>query len=363
MISRPTARPARRFGVSISVLIVAALLAACGADMAAPAAEPSPSPTAAPSQLSTSSPEPELTPSKATPTPDTRDLAHQPNELGQVLILEYHTIDGGGGEFVRSPEQLRADLQWLYENDFYVIPIRDYLTDQISAPAGKRPVVLTFDDGVVSRFRYIAAAGGGTSVDPDSAIGILEASFSEHPDFGRGGLFAILPLAPFAWPDSPDQLEYAQEKLEWLLDNGYEIGNHTLGHANLAGLSTEEGMEELAAAADLIHEYVPNATVEVIAVPFGGYPDDEEVLRGFEYDGKRYEFLGALMVGASPAPSPSDPDFDPFRLPRIQASDEELGKWFAFVEENPDLIYVSDGDPDVVSAPQESAISYSRVDN
>ncbi len=104
-------------------------------------------------------------------------------------------------------------------------------------------------------------------------------------------------------------------------------------------------MEDLAAAVDLIHEYVPGAPVEVIALPFGMYPRDESVLHGFDYQEQRYEFDGALMIGAGPALSPAHDDFDPFGVPRIQASDEELGKWFGYVEDNPGLIYVSDGDP------------------
>jgi len=270
-----------------------------------------------------------------------------------VLILEYHAIDDSGGEFARSPEQFRADLVWLYEHDFYVIPIRDYLTNDIKAPAGKRPVVLTFDDGVASQFRYVIDASGKKVIDPDSAVGILEGFFSEHADFGRGGLFSILPLDPFTWPYAPGQLEYAQEKLQWLVEHGYEIGNHTLSHANLGELPAEEVMKELAEAVEKTHEYVPNAPVEVIAVPFGAYPADDALLHGFDYQGKHYRFYGALMVGASPAPSPTHPSFDPFRTPRIQASDEELGKWFRYVEENPGLIYVSDGDPDTVTIPEE----------
>ncbi len=329
-----------RTGNSIIGLLLATLLAGCGGDASAPAAAPSPAPTSAPTPIPAPSPTPE-----STPILGSGEVRHQPNELGQVLILEYHTIDNTGDNFTRSPEQLRADLEWLYEHDFYVIPVRDYLINEIRAPAGKRPVVLTFDDGVVSQFRYVTDAGGERTLDPNSAVAVLEQFFSEHPDFGRGGLFSILPLAPFAWPDAPDQLEYAEEKLQWLLANGYEIGNHTLGHSNLGELTSEEAMEDLAAAVDLIHEYVPDAAVEVIALPFGAYPRDESLLRGFQYQGRRYEFHGALKIGAGPALSPAHDDFDPFAVPRIQASDEELGKWFGYVEDNPDLIYVSDGNP------------------
>jgi peptidoglycan/xylan/chitin deacetylase (PgdA/CDA1 family) len=280
----------------------------------------------------------------------------QANELGQVLILEYHTIGDGGGAFVRSPQRFRDDLLWLYEHDFYLTPIRDYFGGEIGAPAGKRPVVLTFDDGVVTQFRYTVSPDGEKSIDPDSAIGVLEAFIAEHPDFGRAGLFSILPRAPFAWPDAPDQLPFAEEKLRWLLDHGYEIGNHTLNHANLGELSAEEVKEELASAVDMVHEYVPDAPVEVIALPFGAYPRDKTLLQGFEYQGKRYSFSGALMIGAGPAPSPAHPDFDPLYTPRIQATDEELATWFAYVEENPSAIYVSDGDPETTTPSGESAL-------
>ncbi len=331
------------------VLLAATLLVRCGG-------EASPSPATPPASASASrraaqgpSPTAEAAPS---PIPE-EAAAHEPNELGQVLILEYHTIEDGGGEFGRSPEEFRADLVWLYEHEFYVIPIRDYLTDDIEAPAGKRPVVLTFDDGLPSQFRYVLDASGNRVIDPDSAVGILEGFFGEHPDFGRGGLFSILLPDPFTWPGSGDQLEYAQEKLDWLVEHGYEIGNHTLSHANLSELSAEEVTRELAGAVDGIHEYVPDAAIEVIALPFGEYPADGALLHGFEYQGRQYRFLGALMVGAGPAPSPAHADFDPFRTPRIQASDEELEKWFGYVEDNPGLIYVSDGNPDTTNAPDE----------
>jgi hypothetical protein len=32
-------------------------------------------------------------------------------------------------------------------------------------------------------------------------------------------------------------------------------------------------------------------------------------------------------------------------MPRILAGDEEFDKWFSYVEDNPGLIYVSDGAP------------------
>ena len=334
----------RRIAAGLVVLVA---LSGCGsggaAENAAETATPVPSPT--------STPTPELTP---TLTAD--QLAQvKPNELGQIMVLMYHTIDDSGDDYARTADGLREDLQWLYDNGFYVIPIDDYINDEIAAPAGKRPVVLTFDDGTVSQFRYIVNADGSKMIDPDCAVGILENFFTRHPDFGRGGLFSILPLAPFAWPDAEDQRPYAQEKIRWLLDHGYQIGNHTVGHVNFSELTDEEIKAELAGAIEEIRTYAPDAQPTVLAVPFGVYPagGDTTLFEGFDYHGQHYALTGALMVGANPAPSPVDGEFDPYWIPRIRGSQEELDKWFGFAEENPGIIYVSDGNPEAITIPEE----------
>jgi peptidoglycan/xylan/chitin deacetylase (PgdA/CDA1 family) len=281
---------------------------------------------------------------------------YQPNELGQVMVIMYHRIiEGSNDVYVRSPDQFRGDLQWLYDNNFYVIPIRDYIRNEIKAPPGKRPVILTFDDGPVDQFRFIVEADGTKRIDPNSAVGILEEFFTRYDDFGRGGLFAILPLAPFAWPEAPDQMEFAQEKLQWLVDNGYELGNHTVGHVNLREISDDQIKSELARAVDMMREHVPGVEVNVLSVPFGVYPagGDTSIFHGFEYEGREYALEGALMVGAEPGVSPVHAKFNPMWIPRIRADDEELGRWFAFVEANPGIMYVSDGNPDTITIPED----------
>jgi peptidoglycan/xylan/chitin deacetylase (PgdA/CDA1 family) len=280
---------------------------------------------------------------------------YQPNELGRIMVLMYHRLDDGDTVWSRTPEQFRQDIQWLYDNDFYVIPIRDYIRNEIEAPAGKRPVVLTFDDGTVNQFKFIEQADGTVIIDPDSAIGILEDFFNRYDDFGRGGLFSILPMAPFAWPDASDQMPYAGQKLQWLVDNGYELGNHTVGHVNLREISDDEIKSELARAEDMMRNHVPDVEVSVLAVPFGMYPTggDTSIFEGWEYEGQQYQLEGALMVGAEPAFSPVHTDFDPMWIPRVNADDEQLGRWFSFVEENPGIMYVSDGNPDTITIPKD----------
>jgi peptidoglycan/xylan/chitin deacetylase (PgdA/CDA1 family) len=280
---------------------------------------------------------------------------YKPNELGEIMVLMYHTIDNTGGDYSTTATDFRADLQWLYDHDFYVIPIHDYISDSIKAPAGKRPVVLTFDDGSITQFRYLVDASGNKTIDPDSAVGILEDFFTKHPDFGRGGLFSILPLAPFAWPDGEDQVPFEKEKVRWLLDHGYEIGDHTVNHAYLNQLSNEEIEKELADAVDMMRDFDARSQMEVIAVPFGAYPvhGDTTTFEGFDRNGKHYAFSAALNVGANPGYSPVDSDYDPYWIPRIRGSRDQINQWFSFVEENPGIMYVSDGNPGTVTVPND----------
>ena len=283
---------------------------------------------------------------------------YPPNELGQIPILEYHHIGPEPKQFTRTPAQLRADLEWLHTHGFYVVNLHDILADEIDVPEGKRPVVLTFDDGPASQFSLMEVATGQLAIDPNCAVGILELFFAEHPDFGRGGHFSVLPDRLFDWApvaDRSDQTPYVQLKMKWLVANGYEIGNHTLDHANLSKLDREQVGYQLAAANDMIHEILPDVPIEVITLPYGAYPkgSDASLLRGFQYQDRRYEWSAALLVGANPTVAPLSTQYEPFAMARIQAFDAELDKWFTIFEEQPGILYVSDGDPNTVTVPKD----------
>ncbi len=283
------------------------------------------------------------------------DLARlRPNELGRVLVLEYHQIGTPEAQFVRSPQHLRNDLQWLYDHDFVTVPLVDYLADAIAAPAGKRPVVLTFDDGSEGQFRYLVDANGRTRPDPDSAVPILLAFDQAHPGFGHDATFFLLPYGPFGRTTA--QLEYAQQKLDFMVANGFALGNHTLDHVDLSTVSDAIATKELATAVARLHTYLPAYDPHVVALPFGGYPKGgPAVLRHGAYDGTSYDNVGALLVGSGPAPSPAASDFDPMRVPRTQAYGPVLDAWLGTVEKHPEEFYVSDGDPATITAPRDLA--------
>src|SRR5205823_5594270 len=103
-----------------------------------------------------------------------------PNELGRVMILEYHKIDYPEERWTRTPENFRRDLETLYAHGYRLVALGDLLDGRITLPAGTTPVVLTFDDSSPGQFRYVEA-NAEVEIDPKSAVGILEAFAREHP--------------------------------------------------------------------------------------------------------------------------------------------------------------------------------------
>lgn len=275
-----------------------------------------------------------------------------PNELGRIMILEYHKIDYPEDRWTRTPENFRRDLETLYARGYRLVSLGDLLDGRLAVPAGTTPVVLTFDDSSPGQFRYLEQ-NGTLEIDPKSAVGILEAFLRERPDFGRGATFFVLPAA-----DPPNRLfnqpAHAGKKLQYLVSRGYEIGNHTLWHANLGKYDEATVRAQIAGAQQWIQRHVPDYRPRTLALPHGVYPKDVSwALRG-SAKGVTYSHDAILMVAGGPAPSPFSRAFDPVRLPRVQAIETELAYWLRYFELHPHERFASDGDPEVITVPAGS---------
>jgi polysaccharide deacetylase len=273
----------------------------------------------------------------------------RPNELGRVMILEYHKVDYPEERWTRTPENFRRDLETLYNRGYRLQSLNDLLDGKITVRAGYTPVVLTFDDSSPGQFRYIEDKGV-LAVDPKSAVGVLEAFIHEKADFGRAATFFVLPGA-----SKPNRLfnqpEHEGRKLKFLVERGYEIGNHTLWHANLGKYPEPVVRQQIAEAQQWIQRHVPDYRIRTLALPHGVYPKDVTwALRG-SAKGATYSHDAILMVAGGAAPSPFARGFDPARLPRIQAVERDLAYWLGYFEKNPHERFVSDGDAASVTVP------------
>lgn len=269
-----------------------------------------------------------------------------PNELGLVPILMYHHIGRPEATWTRTPENFRADLERLYRMGFRPVLVSDYLRGWIDVPRGTHPVVITFDDGSEGQFRYLQGPDGEPWVDPESAWGIMLDFAREHPDFPPRATFFVNFPHPFRQP------EWVERKLRELVAAGSELGNHTYWHVNLRRANPSEGERELAAAQEAARRLLPGYRLLSLALPFGAMPREEAIARSGGRGDGRYQHLGVLLVGAQPARSPFDPKLDRTRIPRIRADQTELDRWLGMFERKPELLFTSDGRPDVVTTPE-----------
>jgi hypothetical protein len=155
------------------------------------------------------------------------------------------------------------------------------------------------------------------------------------------------------------QAEYAEEKLNWLVENGYDIGNHTYSHKKMEELNSEEIQIEIGSVNNIIKEYLPDYAVETLALPHGSNPKEEftEYMLEGEYQGERYSIIASLDVGWRPAYSPFDILTDFSSLYRVRASEINVDNcgmydYFKLYEENKRERFISDGNPDVVTIPK-----------
>jgi len=271
------------------------------------------------------------------------------NELGRVMILEYHKIDHPEERWTRTPENFRRDLETLYARGYRLQSLNALLEGRITVPAGTTPVVLTFDDSSPGQFRYLGL-NGALQIDPRSGIGVLEAFLREKPDFGRAATFFVLPGA--SRPNRLfDQPEHEGRKLRWLVEQGYELGNHTLWHANLGKYDEATVRTQLAEAQVWVQRHVPDYRFRTLALPLGVYPRDIAWALNGTAKGTTYRHEAILMVAGGAAPSPYARSFDPIRLPRIQAVERDLKEWLTHFDRTPHDRFISDGNPDTVTIP------------
>jgi len=287
----------------------------------------------------------------------------QPDELGAVPILMYHALTSEPAlvaDFTRLSDDFRNDLQWLYDHDFHVITMRSLLDNTIAVPAGKHPVVLTFDDASPGQFLFVQSQNGNLVPGPTSAVGIMEAFFAEHPDFGHTAHFAFVTNYCFGLNIEFNTPGYCQQKLDFLAVHGYEIGNHTTWHDNLSALTADGVAEEVGGAAMFIDEHVKGDAnmSRTLTLPYGARPDPGThpeaaamLTDGFTYKGKNFRINAEIEVSGGPAFSPSSADWDPFAITLFNTDDASLDQWFSAFENGDVVLYTSDGNPDTVTVP------------
>lgn len=343
------------------------LLAACGTESGdAPATSASTQPITDTSVVASA----EAAPAAAAPAEPTGPVADlSPNELGDIMVLEYHRIGDNEGEFVRSLANFRKDLRSLYERGYRPVTMRQVLEGDLNLPAGTTPVVFTIDDSSRGQFYYLPDG----SIDPNTMMGSWAAFQKENPAWKNGAVWCVLPAAehPSNFFSEKKDREFAsreereaniRKKVTYLVENNHEICNHTLYHARLDRAKDDTQVQEwLGRGEDSIQVYLPaDYDIVTMALPLGMWPKNRSLAWKGTHKGKPYEYKAVLEVSGGPNPSPFATDFDPRSVDRFIVAPNHLERQLDAYEKNPAKRYVSDGDPNTVAYPAGEASRLNR---
>ena len=178
--------------------------------------------------------------------------------MPDVLVLAYHAVSGTWpAALAIAPELLDAQIGMLIARGYRATTF----TEAVTAPAGRKVLAVTFDDGlrsVIERALPILARHHvpGTVFVPTAYI-----------DRGTPVDWPVLDQ----WIDGPHEHELAPmswAELRTLVAHGWEIGSHTRSHAHLPQLGDERLRNELEGSRRDCEERL-GISCRSIAYPYG----------------------------------------------------------------------------------------------
>lgn len=277
------------------------------------------------------------------------------NELGQVPILMIHRVMAKPQVSLdRSTKELYDEFTGMAKQGYVPVTAAEFVAGKINIPAGKHPVVLTFDDGSITHADF----DGAGNPKPDTAIAVIQRVAKENPGFRPVATFFVN-RDPFYGGSKP-----GIETMRWLIRNGFEVANHTTNHKDMRKMTKAEVAKEIGTDEKMIED-ATGKPATTFAFPFGSLSTAH--LDWAQHGSKpvKWDFTGMFLAGWKPSDSPYASSFDARQIPRIR--DKEKIKeddckqycstaWLEWLGKNPDKRYTSDGNPATIAFPQDKMI-------
>jgi peptidoglycan/xylan/chitin deacetylase (PgdA/CDA1 family) len=200
-------------------------------------------------------------------------------------ILMYHHVDERWQEWKLSvsPASFARQMEFLKAHRYRVLSLGEYVDLLRSGrPIPKKSVVITFDDGYDNNF---------TEAFPVLKKMEFPATiFIQVDGVGRKGYMT--------WDD-----------ITILLENGIEIGSHTMHHGFLPDLSDADMRKEIYESKAVLENQLQRP-ITLFSYPGGG----------FNAEARQHVIDAGYLGAAATHPGPDHPDRDPFALKRIRIS-------------------------------------------
>jgi len=226
-------------------------------------------------------------------------------EEQKVRILYYHSIGERVGDnyYLRIPPDTFREQMRLLSEEYDVISLRELVDRVKSGRKIKRSVLITFDDGFKDNYTV--------------AYPILQ----EYD----------LPATFFVTTSFIGQKEYMNwNELKEMIENGFDIGSHTVTHPNLAKIRLPKIEEELRVS-KMILEQKLEKEINLFAVPYG---DSHSIMAEVIEVVKKYYDCCCLTQGYFGV---SIGDMDLYQLKRTPVNYVPLSEFRSILEGREDL--------------------------
>jgi peptidoglycan/xylan/chitin deacetylase (PgdA/CDA1 family) len=308
-------------------------------------------PTATLTPTLTSTPLPTVTPT-LTPTPTEVPFYIKATvfsgNLQAPILLYHHFVPDTTPESTSTKTRLadfKDQLQKLYDAGFSLVSLQSWLDGNFIVPEGRKPLVLTLDDGWFADQIYINEDG---TPNPLSGMGVLWQFSQDHPDFGfTAAIFTNMGDKFYADQQVGDRFILGAgdawknkfgNTIAWAIEHGIEPYNHTYTHVQLNLCTNSDIIYQLKQ-----NDYVTRTFLErvgrsdliphlgnIIALPFGQWPSTGsgiKILQNYkDPEGLQTEAIMEAynLYEAKFTPSVFSPDFSRFALPRLTAGKEMI---------------------------------------
>ncbi len=174
------------------------------------------------------------------------DLKNTKDNNQGIPVLMYHSVkDDKNNPLVVQPELFKSQMKYLKDNNYTTLSMSDlYNFVKYNKKVPKKSVVITFDDGYEDNF---------TNAYPILKDYNFKATIFIITDLcNQGGLYIKFP------------------QMKEMINNGIEIGSHTLDHSKLSKLTYDEQVYNLKQSKKVIDEKL-GINCRYLSYPYGKY--------------------------------------------------------------------------------------------